>query len=48
MPHSQKPVVCINGSRNIKSLNLDLFINPDHVGCIVTGGAAGVDTIAEQ
>ena len=48
MPHSLKPIVCINGSRSIKQLNLDMFINPDHIGAVVTGGAAGVDTIAEH
>ena len=48
MPKSSKPIVCINGSRTIKSLNLNAFIDPAHVGAVVTGGAAGVDTIAEQ
>jgi len=48
MPHSQKPIVCICGSRNISFVNLDLFIDPEHVGCVVSGGAAGVDTLAEQ
>lgn len=43
-----KPVICINGSRGITDLNLDLFIDPSHVGCVVTGGARGVDTIAEK
>ena len=48
MPKSLKPIVCINGSRSIKAIDLDRFINPDHVGAVVTGGAAGVDTIAEH
>lgn len=43
-----KPIVCINGSRSITDINLDLFINPSHVGCIVAGGANGVDTLAER
>ena len=43
-----KPIVCINGSRSITNINLSLFINPSHVGCIVTGGARGIDTIAEN
>ena len=48
MPHSQKPIVCINGSRSITNINFDLFINPNHVGCVVAGGAVGVDTVAEK
>ena len=42
-----KPIVCISGSRSIDWINLDLFIDPTHVGCIVAGGANGVDTLAE-
>ena len=48
MPHSLKPIVCVNGSRDITFVDLDRFINPKHVGAVVTGGAAGVDTIAEH
>lgn len=48
MPKSQKPIVCINGSRTINDINLDMFLNPKEVGCVVSGGASGVDTIAER
>lgn len=48
MPKSMKAIVCINGSRTITNLDLDRFIDPSHVGCVVTGGAAGADSIAEQ
>ena len=48
MPHSQKPIVCINGSRSITNVNLSLFINANHVGAIVTGGARGIDALAEK
>ena len=48
MPKSMKAIVCINGSRTITNLDLDRFIDPSHVGCVVTGGAAGTDSIAEQ
>lgn len=48
MPKSSKPIVCICGSRSIQSLNLDFYLKPDYFGEIVTGGAAGVDTIAEK
>ena len=43
-----KPIVCINGSRSITNINLNLFLNPAHIGCVVTGGARGIDTIAEN
>lgn len=48
MPKSSKPVVCICGSRSIKDLNLDFYLDPNYFGEVVTGGAAGVDTIAEK
>ena len=48
MPKSNKPIICINGSRSINYINLDLFIDPNHVGCVVSGGANGVDTLAEH
>ena len=47
MPKSQKPIVCICGSRDITDVNLSLYLNPEHIGCIVTGGARGIDTLAE-
>lgn len=48
MPFSQKPVVCINGSRTINNINLDRWLDPKSIGCVVAGGASGVDTLAEQ
>ncbi len=48
MPKSSKPIVCINGSRSITNINFDLFIDPSHVGQIISGGAIGVDTLARQ
>ena len=48
LPKSSKPIICICGSRDIIDINLDLFINPTHVGCIVSGGANGIDTLAEH
>lgn len=48
MPKSQKPIVCINGSRTITYINLDTWLNPSEIGCVVSGGANGVDTLAEQ
>lgn len=48
MPKSQKPILCINGSRKITNLNLDFYLNPDNYGAVCSGGANGVDTIAEQ
>lgn len=46
MFQSSKPVVCINGSRSINYLNLNMFIDPSHVGRVVSGGARGVDSLA--
>lgn len=43
-----KPIICICGSRDITDINLDLFIDPTHVGCVISGGANGVDTLAEH
>ena len=48
MPFSSKPIVTIIGSRSITALNLSLYIDPNHCGTIITGGATGVDTIAEN
>lgn len=48
MAHSSKPIVGIIGSRSITSLNLDLFLDKSEIGEIVSGGANGVDQIAEQ
>lgn len=48
MPKSSKPIVCICGSRSIQDLNLDFYLDSNYFGEIVTGGAAGIDTIAEK
>lgn len=48
MPKSNKPIVCICGSRSINNLNLDFYLNPTDYGEVVCGGANGVDTLAEK
>lgn len=48
MPKSSKPIVCICGSRSITNLNLDFYLNPHDYSEVVSGGANGVDTMAEQ
>ena len=48
MPHNDKPIVGIIGSRDITTLNLDLFIDKNHIGEVVSGGANGVDKIVED
>lgn len=48
MPKSSKPIICICGSRSITYLNLDFYLDPKEYGEVVTGGAAGVDTLAEK
>ena len=48
MPHIiTKPTVCICGSRTITNLNLDNYIDSSTFGAVITGGAAGIDTLAE-
>lgn len=43
-----KPIVCINGSREIQELNISSYISPEYPAAIVAGGARGVDTIAKK
>ena len=44
----KKPIVCVNGSRSITNIDLDRFINPNHIETLILGGANGVDTLAEN
>ena len=48
MPKSSKPIICISRIRTITYINFYLFIYPTHVGCVIAGGANGVDTLAEH
>lgn len=48
MPYSSKPILLICGSRSITDINLDLYIDSSKYGQIISGGANGVDTLAEQ
>lgn len=48
MPATDKPIVLICGSRSINDLNLDLYLNKDAIGQVVSGGANGVDVLAER
>lgn len=43
-----KPIVCINGSRSIKELNISSYLSPNYPAAVVAGGANGVDTIARD
>lgn len=43
-----KKVVAIIGSRSIVTLNLDRYIDKEYISKIVSGGANGVDTLAEK
>lgn len=47
MPMNSLPIIGICGSRSLTDLNLDYFLNPKEIGEVVTGGAAGIDTLAE-
>lgn len=48
MPKSSKPILLICGSRSIKELNLDIYLDADNYSEVVSGGANGVDTLAER
>lgn len=48
MPKSSKPIVCICGSRSINYLNLDVYLDKYNIGQVISGGANGVDTLAEN
>jgi predicted Rossmann fold nucleotide-binding protein DprA/Smf involved in DNA uptake len=40
--------IAVIGSRSIDKINLSEYINAEEVETIISGGAKGVDTIAEQ
>lgn len=48
MPKSSKPILLICGSRSIKCLNLDWYLNAEDYSEVISGGATGIDTLAEQ
>lgn len=49
MPHNiTKPIVLICGSRSIKNLQISRYIRPSSCGAIVSGGAVGVDSVADS
>ena len=43
MPKSQKPIVAIISSNTIINIDLDNFIDSNHIGEIVSGGTAAID-----
>lgn len=45
---TSKPIIMIGGSRTITNLNLDLYIDKSNVAQVISGGADGVDYIAER
>ncbi len=48
MPHSSKPIICICGSDNIDYIDLDKYIDPTHVGEVISGESLGIDNIARD
>ena len=48
MPRTDKPIVLICGSKSINDLNFDFYLDKDAIGQVVSGGANGVDTLAEK
>lgn len=45
---TSRPVVCICGSRSITALSISRYIRSSSPGKIVSGGANGVDLVAEK
>lgn len=43
-----KKTVAIIGSRSIVSLNLDIYINERNIKQVISGGAKGIDCLAEK
>lgn len=43
-----KPIVTIIGSRDIKFINFNLYLDKNNISQVISGGASGVDTLAEQ
>ena len=43
-----KPIVAIAGSRSIKSINFDLYLDKNNIAQVISGGATGVDTLGEE
>lgn len=43
-----KPIVAIVGSRNIKCINFDLYLDKNNIAQVISGGATGVDTLGEM
>lgn len=43
-----KPIVAIVGSRSIKFINFDLYLDKNNIAQVISGGASGVDTLAEE
>ena len=49
MPHIiSKPTILICGSRSIKNLNISRYIRSTSIGAVISGGAIGIDIIAER
>lgn len=42
-----KPIIAVIGSRDIKFVNFDLYLDKNNIAQIVTGGARGVDSLIE-
>lgn len=43
-----KAAVAIVGSRAIKNVNFDLYLDKNNIGQVISGGATGVDTLGES
>lgn len=43
-----KPIIAIAGSRNIKTINFDLYLDKNNIAQVISGGATGIDTLGEE
>jgi len=40
---NSKPIVCICKPEEMVNINFDLYIDPSHVGCVVSGGDSEIE-----
>ncbi len=43
-----KPIIAIVGSRDIKCVNFDLYLDKSNIAQVISGAANGVDTLAAE
>lgn len=43
-----KPIIMIGGSCSITNINFDMFIDKNNIAQVISGGARGIDKLAED